>query len=241
VKVQNLDFVFGGSILEMLATRNTNNQPFIATLIPGTKCIMIANRKQYTKNLAQLGFQFERFATGKSMSDTSDTSSTDHIQTMQIGNKTVLFVAEVDAVDVDSFPVEIKTSDPTNWGLRTMFQMISNGSTKLFHGERHGWSAKNITLKSLSDVAGYSLQHSVFDVDALQINILDGMNAIASQVKDSGLYKVVFSGKTMELVSESNALQYALLPPDNVVEKLIKSDSSNHSHSLHRKRRSSEI
>lgn len=241
MKVQNLDFVFGGSILEMLATCNTNNQPFIATLIPSTKCIMIANRKQYAKNLAQLGFQFERFATEKSMSDTSDTSSTDHIQTIQIGNKTVLFVAEVDAVDEDLFPVEIKTSDPTNWGLRTMFQMISNGSTKLFHGERHGWSVKNITLKSLSDVAEYSLQHSIFDVGALQSNILDGMNTIASQVKDSGLYRVVFSGKTMELVLESNARQYALLPPDNVVEKLIKSDSSNHSHSLHRKRRSSEI
>lgn len=223
--------------MEMLATRNTNNQPFIATLIPGTKCVMIANRKQYAKNLAQLGFQFERYATGKSMMDTSDTSSTDHIQTMQIGNKSVLFITEVDAVDGNSCCVEIKTSDPTNWGLRTMFQMMSNGSSKLCHGERDGWAVKNISLKSLSKVAEYSLNHSFFDISSLQTNILDGMDRISSLVKDSGLYKLTFNDKSLEVVPEYDTVQCALLPANNVVEQLIKDASC----LMKRKRPLSEI
>jgi hypothetical protein len=204
----------------MLATRNTPNHNFIATRIPGTSCIIIVNRKQ---NLAQLGFQFERYAIGKPSNDTTDTTTTDHIQTMQIGPKTVLFIAEVDAVDEDSCPVEIKTSDPSNWGLKVMFQMISNGSSKLCQGERDGWAVKNITLKSLSDVAKFSLQRHPSDISTLQKNILHGMDNIASLVTDLALYRLVCDDKTMkvELVPNDDLLQCALLPPNNIVENLI--------------------
>lgn len=241
IDVNRLDFCFGGSILAMLASQNTADQNFIATRIPDTKCIMVANRKQYSKNLAQRGFQFERFATGKSMSDTSDTTTTDHIHTMQIGLKTVLFIAEVDAVDENLCPVEIKTSDPMNWGLKTLFQMISNGSAKLCHGEREHHGVKNITLKNLSDVAKSSLKHLDSDINILEKNILDGMDRIALQVKDSNLHGIICHNKSMNITLKSSSMQCALLPPNHVVEKLIKISNIYNSKPPHRKRNLSDV
>lgn len=137
----------------------------------------------------------------------------------------MLFIAEVHAVEENSYPIEIKTLDPTNWGLRTMFRMISSGSPELCRGERDGWVVKNVSLKSLSDVAEYSLKHSVIDVSSLQKNIMDGMGQISSMLEGSGLYKVTFNDRSLEVVPEYDTVQCALLPPSNIVEQLIKSDS----------------
>lgn len=206
----------------MLASKSVGSGTYIATRIPGTSCIVVDNRKSYSKNLAQLGFQFERFMTGKDMSDTEDTSSVDHLHTMRVGAKTVLFVAEVDATDENDCPVEIKTSDPSNWSLRVIFQMISNGSANLCQGEKEGWGVKKVSMKSLSSVAEFSLQSRQWrDIKTLEKNILDGMNELASQIKDVGMYRLNFCDKSLELFPESDLLQCCVLPAENIVRQLI--------------------
>lgn len=109
--------------------------PFIAQRIPGTKSILIAKKKDYEQNLGDFGFQFERHVTVGLM-DTVDFSTVEHMHTMKIGKRTVLFRAEVDAKDDDGSPVEVKASNPHYWGTKVMFQMISSGSSRLCHGEK---------------------------------------------------------------------------------------------------------
>jgi hypothetical protein len=46
---------------------------------------------------------------------------------MQIYSLTVLFSADVDAIDKDFALVEVKASNDKYWGTKVMFQVISNG------------------------------------------------------------------------------------------------------------------
>ena len=115
--------------------------------VPGFKCILIAKKKDYIQNLADVGFQFERYVTGGSMMDTSNNTTVEHLHLMKIGEKTVLFRAEVDAVDTDGSPIEVKASNPRYWGTKVMFQMISSGSTKLCHGMKSRGVLTRVTLK----------------------------------------------------------------------------------------------
>ena len=92
----------------------------------------------YQRRLGDVGFQFERFITGHKVEDCADYSSVEHLHTMRVGHFMFLFDAEVDAMQVDGSIVEIKASNPTNRGIKTLFQMISSGSSFLCHGN---WSS----------------------------------------------------------------------------------------------------
>ena len=186
--------------------------------IPGHTCILVAKKKDYIQNLADIGFQFERYVTGKSMSDTAgNPKSVEHIHTMNIGDKTVLFRAEVDAVDADGSIVEVKASNPQYWGTKVLFQMISSGSSLLCHGEKSRGVLTRATLKSLSNVSRDALLYS--NVSSLQKNITEGMDAIQSQLKDNKTYRVCFSGGSLKLVPASTRV-FCLFPPDNIVDAL---------------------
>ena len=135
VDIQSVDFCFGGSTLDMLVTKGEgrNNSTFIATRVPGTKCIFVSNKSSHTKDLSNIGFQFERLVTGGRMEYVSDIKTAEHVHTMKIGGRRVLFRAEVDAIDDKNMPVEIKVS-PKTWTTSVMLQMISSGSTTLCKG-----------------------------------------------------------------------------------------------------------
>ena len=191
--------------------------PFIAQRIPGTKSILIAKKKDYEQNLGDFGFQFERHVTVGLM-DTVDFSTVEHMHTMKIGKRTVLFCAEVDAKDDDGSPVEVKASNPRYWGTKVMFQMISSGSSKLCHGEKSRGALTRVTLKSLSRVSKDALEYA--NVSLLQKNILQGMEAILSQLRDDEPYRVNFSGGLLKLLPAS-ARVFTLFPPDDIVARLI--------------------
>eukprot|EP00804_Cyclotella_cryptica_P003271 CCRYP_010509-RA/>CCRYP_010509-RA protein AED:0.04 eAED:0.04 QI:261/1/1/1/1/1/3/217/337 len=216
--LSKIDFCFGGSALEMLATKNDSDGPYIVSRIPGTGCITIVRRKEYTKNLADVGFQFERYVTGGSMVDSQETSTVEHIHTMKVGSKTVLFCAEVDAIDSEGSVVEVKASNPRYWGTKVMFQMISSGSSKLCHGHKNRGVLTHVTMKSLSTVSREALEYA--DVNTLEKNLLQGMDAIQSQLKDDRKYKITFSYGVLKLVPASDRV-YTLFPPDHVVASLL--------------------
>ena len=57
--------------------------PYIVARVPGFKCILIAKKKDYIQNLADVGFQFERYVTGGSMMDTSNNTNVEHLHLMK--------------------------------------------------------------------------------------------------------------------------------------------------------------
>jgi len=219
INFSNIDFVFGGSTLEMLATCDAS-EPYMLTCIPGTDSVLISKRKDYIKNSADIGFQFERLMTGNRMDDTSLNESVDHMHIMNIGSHRVLFRAETDAI-MDGSPVEIKASNPRYWGSKVMFQMISSGSTKLCHGEKGRGSLTRVEMKSLHLVAETALASS--NIKTLERNILNSMESIQAQMKSAtpgDVFKVSFRG-TKLLLTLARGLSADILPPADVVRELM--------------------
>ena len=216
VDLNGIHFAFGGSTLEMLATKDAT-LPYITTRIPGTDCILVSKRQVYTQDLSDHGFQFERLVTGKSVPDEGEVEFVEHMHLMKVGDYDVLFCAETDAIQHES-PVEIKVSNPRYWGTKVMFQMISSGSTRLCHGEKSRGTVTRILMRNLSTVAKEALAYS--SISQLQKNITDGMEAIDSQLKHNELRKISFYGGSLKLLPTSERAS-AILPPSDVVKSLI--------------------
>jgi hypothetical protein len=220
LNISEIDFVFGGSTLEMLARRDTSNS-YLATKIPGTSTILVVKSKNYTQNYADIGFQFERFVTGGSFSSRRDLSFVEHLHVMKVGSYCVLFQAEVDAM-MDDEPVEITTAKLRNWGTKKMFQMISSGSPFLCHGVKKGSVLQSATLMPLSEVAHRALQNN--NQRQLEENILTAMAELKSNLSkwnEGDVCSVTFdSGKTLCLPPAANTTS-VILPSASVTRNLI--------------------
>jgi hypothetical protein len=225
VDLNNVDFVFGGSILEMLARHDTN-KPHMVCRIPTIKSnhtFLVQNCNQYTKNSADIGYQFERYITTGSMSYDDSNVIFDHMQVMDIGARfKVLICAEVDAIDHGTDPIEIKAKQK-NWGTKLTFQMISSGSPTVCHGRKDKNDViTNIETQSLSEVAAVALRNISYQ--SLERNIVDGMQALFDQMKDvqdNESYEISFKSNgelSLQQVRTRNAI---MLPPDKVVKELL--------------------
>jgi hypothetical protein len=117
VDLNEIDFIFGGSTLEMLATHDTSST-YMACLVPTTtNTLLVRKCKEYIQNFSDVGFQFERYVTTGNMNESDDVKFIEHLQLMQIGSKfKVLICAEADACDDDGIPIEVKASNPQYWG-----------------------------------------------------------------------------------------------------------------------------
>jgi hypothetical protein len=54
IDFKEIDFAFGGSTLEMLASCDASD-PFMVTLIPGTQTLLVVKNKDYVQNLSDVG------------------------------------------------------------------------------------------------------------------------------------------------------------------------------------------
>ena len=178
---------------------------------------MVIKNKCYEKNLADIGFQFERYVTGGSMKDTTNITNVEHIHTMQVGINKILFRAEVDAVDTDGSLVEIKASNSRYWGTKIMFQMISSGSSKLCYREKLRGVLTRVTLKNLSEVSPNALKYA--DINSLQRNIVEGMDDIQLQLKDAKKHRIIFRNGFLKLVPTNDSC--TLFPHYNIVKQLL--------------------
>ena len=195
--LSKIDFVFGGgSILQLLASkaipRNPSNKDkLLVQIIPTTTAdiIFISKYPIYRQNLADIGFQFERFITGKRMDYIPPTSSmikNQHLQVFQIGNKenyyNILCSAECDGITYDGNDViEMKSSNQHfSHSTKVMFQMISNGSTILYSGQNCRGSNKTtlqgINKTNLADIIDKCLLNN--DCATLERNIMYCLNEI---------------------------------------------------------------
>jgi hypothetical protein len=219
VNLDEVDFSFGGSTLEMLARKNASG-PYMATRVPHSGTILVVKCKDYVQNYADFGYQFERLVTGLSFSDRPGVEFVEHLHVMMVGSHRVLFRAETDAL-YDGEPIEVKASKPRNWGTKVMFQMISSGSPNLCHGVKEGEDLVEINVMRLSEVVQKALLERSHAT--LEANILEGMVALKSQLvdaKDGEVFKVSFSDGSLR-VELSNTESDVLLPPANIVQKLL--------------------
>eukprot|EP00977_Amphora_coffeiformis_P017865 scaffold5999_cov149-Amphora_coffeaeformis.AAC.2 len=152
ISFENTDFVLGGSSLGLFANQDLSDGLFCVTKLPNRKTVVVAKHKPYTQNFSHFGFQFERLVTGRSMKDSGNYSSYEHIHTMKVGDYRVLFHAEVDAI-YDSEPVELTASNPRHWGNTKVLQLICNGSPRLCHGVKHRGAIEAVQLHSLARLA----------------------------------------------------------------------------------------
>jgi hypothetical protein len=223
VDLAALDFVFGGSTLQMLATGKIDRSTsYVACKVPHTNAIIVKKHKVYSQDYADLGFQFERLVTGKGMADRHNPMAVEHLQVIQMRGFQVLFSAETDAVDETDSVVEIKASNPKMWGTKTMFQMISSGSTKVCIGTKSQGTLTRVAVKSLRDVAQTAVKSPRITA-ILEETILGNMTAIQEGMKDyeSGVVvKIQFqgAGKDLELVPIRGV---DLLPAHGVIEELL--------------------
>ncbi|KAL9186788.1 hypothetical protein ACHAXT_010508 [Thalassiosira profunda] len=245
VNLQQVDFSFGGSTLHFLASRGekrgTTAGRYLACRVPGTNCIFVSNRtRQQKESPTNIGFQFERLVTGGDMANASSMRTVEHLHTMKVGNRTVLFRAEVDALDGEGMPVEVKVS-PATWTTSVLLQMVSNGSSTLCKGtrteavapkiRRRGYAlgggrgtAKqkvltSVEMLSLSEVAALALER--VEATTLERNIVEAMEAMQVQIQDEGVYELRFAENgrlRLESVEDADTHPF---PPHEVVARLV--------------------
>jgi hypothetical protein len=219
---RDVDFCFGGSTLEMLATRTIEkNTQYFVTLVPQHPIVTcVVKVKEYNQNFSDVGFQFERLVTGKTFSDPHDESMVEHLQILEVGDYRVLFAADVDA-QKDGHPVEVKTSNPAHWGTKTMFQMISSGSTSLCAGTKGRGTLTRVQLKSLSEVMQQALEMS--RVSTLERNIREGMKALRREggsLQEGDVMEIYFAGAAKALTLRP-VHGKVLFPSKSVAEELL--------------------
>jgi hypothetical protein len=222
VELNELDFIFGGSTLEMLAQNDMSN-PYMATRVPGTGTVIVIKCKEYIQNYSDVGFQFERLVTGLNMTNQTDIEYVEHMHIMQVGVFKIMFCAETDAMDRDGNPIEVKVSNPQYWGTKVMFQMISSGSPTLCHGVKGRNVLTRVNMRRLSDVARDAL--SSRNHVALERNILNGLTALKehfNDVEDDGrVYKISFASDGELLLTLAKTRSAVLLPPIDIVQALL--------------------
>ena len=227
IDLNKVDFIFGGSTLEMLARHDASN-PYMVCRIPTTTAdhalLLVRKCKEYTQNFADVGFQFERYVTTGSMCHSDSVEFVERIQLMEIDAKfKVLLCAEADAIDDGTDPIEIKASNPQYWGTKVMFQMISSGSPTLCCGTKGKNNVlTNITMRSLSDVAADALRNRSCSI--LERNIVDGMKSLQDQMIDKVVYesyKISFNSQGELSLHRAITRNAIMLPPEDIVKELL--------------------
>ena len=230
-----VDFVFGGSTLHMLATKDTSGKDYLVTTFPGTDIVLVVKHHEYTKNTSEYGYHFERFVTerfvtGGRFEDKHEEQTVEHMQLMLLNKKyRVLFSAEYDGVGSTGHPVEVKASNPDYWGSKVMLQMISNGSTSLVVGYKSHHTLCHVETKPLSQVINTALEKETLSL--LEGNIQSGLDYLNEQFKsekfsDGSVWKINFDAQGSEhkmTLTYFCKNQNQLLPPTHIILELLKS------------------
>lgn len=133
IDLANVDFIFGGSTLHMLASETIDkNTQYIAHKL-NSGPIVVVKQKNYNQNYAGNGFQFERLVTGSEMAGRDSLLRFESVHIKDVCGYKILFVAECDAVH-EGACVEIKSA--LRVGPKVIWQMISSDSKKLVHAQQ---------------------------------------------------------------------------------------------------------
>ena len=217
-----IDFFFGGSALGMLADQETPPDcRFIGFVVPQTKIVLLAKEKDFVKNYAEVGFQFERWMTGRKFTDRHDVSSAEHMHIIEVGEKyNVFFCAEVDALGTKRSSLEITTGNPRYFSSKA-FQMISNGSTTLCAGSKYRGSLTEVRMISLSTLLqDVSEGQSKSLLKSNIMNALDHLKNETKKFKPGEVFEIHFryGNLRLEKINDIDALL-----PVSVAKELLPS------------------
>ena len=219
VDLQDIDFLIGGSILAFLCEKGKKNAMYLAQKCPGTNIVVMSKHKTYEQNFGQRGFQFERLVTGQEMYGLHDLTTHEHLQLLRIGKFRVLVTAEVDAVDDQGRPVEIKSGDPRFFGIKEMLQMISSGSQLLIHPYTKQLEVMEILRKPIEDLAHQAGSEELQKMDGRIVAAFQQLDASKQSMTDEP-YRVILSNGHLQLASQGETL----LPLPQVIEELLEDD-----------------
>lgn len=189
-------------------------------------------------NFADEGYQFERFVTGGQFDDLHGTSMVEHIQLMDIGGYNILIAAECDAIDDDGNMIEMKATKASNqqfWGTRVLLQMISNGSSVLYFGEKNRSVDRTITelsalhKRSLLEVGQTALQNGAALVENNIMNCLKTLReyALAGRFGGDKVYEVSFDSEgNLALLPSRYEAGTVLLPPSLLVSEMLRTSAN---------------
>ena len=202
--------------------------------MPSTEMIIIrAVKSAYSLNPTKDGFQFERFLTEGPHEDYRTTYNTiRHLRQGQIGKFNVLYRAEVDAVSPleDNAIAEIKKSCLKKQFFPNFLQMLTNGSSHLFHGHGHRHDNK----KQITRIEFKNLVQLFNGCDKIsnRQDKIDMVKRITEKLqKIVDLMKEKEEGKTFHVYYENNETDVCkfklsgpynhYFPPSEVIEELM--------------------
>ena len=225
LQLNDIDFVFGGSTLSMLANKNESRKVYLATKIPGASVGLVVKDDNYDLDLAAPGFQFERLVTGKSIAERSEPAFTEHMHVMQVGDFKVLFIAEVDAMK-DGEPVEVITSNSYFWDIKTCLQCVSSGSPALCHGDKYRGKIQarkgkleSISMKNLSTLYEEESE-KLKKAEREIVRALGDLKQELDNSDHSGDYEIAFS-VSGRLTLQPEPGSSKLLPSSDVLDALL--------------------
>jgi hypothetical protein len=177
-------------------------------------------------NLADLGFQFERLVTGQTIGKRVKPTFTEHMHLMQVGEYKILFIAEADALN-DGAPVEVITSNPYFWGIKTCLQCVSSGSPVVCLGNKYRGEVgdyrgrlESISMENLSTLYKYESE-KLKRAESEILRALDDLNRELHRLDHARDFEVAFSKKNGRLTLQPGLGPSQVLPSANVVEALL--------------------
>ena len=218
---------------------------YYATVIPGTKSILVTRRKTYEQDYQSRSFQFERIMTDKTVNEPHKVESTYHLQTMKIGGRhRVLFNAEADALYAN-YPIEIKMNKQKYWGSQVFFQMVSSGSPYFCHGLVGKTGVEGVDIKPLWKVANImhsgigplkKKEPSIHIMEERILNYMDSLKSLMSQAKEGQIFRIHFCPngdlKLIKIIGKTDPC-LTMLPPEAIVRELTVANATINSRTNH--------
>ena len=187
LNLSDVDFMFGSYTLYFLATGELadDGERCIIARVPGTNVLLVTRYQIYTESFAKAGPQFQRWVTGANLDPPFDVDNVVHLHLVSIHNSNILLAGEVDALDADNTPTEVKLGVPLKRANRTLFQMISSSSLQLCRGEtlyrgKNDISLEEIKMESLQEV-GSRVLHRRRSYAQMKQNIIDRVGWLQNQ------------------------------------------------------------
>jgi len=222
LSLSDIDFVLGGSSLDFLVNQgaglDTRGDAVVFLTQRAQNVIFFVKSSEYVQDHACHGFQFERLVTGERMSGKHDSTKHENLQVLKIGDFTVLFSADVDAVDSRGELVEIKSGNPRYFGSKVMLQMISSGSTSLVQADKRGPVLLGVRKRGISDLFR---EHSPESLLRYQARIIRGLAFLKSQkeaIKENIPSEVSYVNGELSLTPQPYR---SVLPSMSVVQQLL--------------------
>lgn len=224
--------------------------------VPGHKSgegvVIVSKMNAYVADYNDPGYQFERVlginggrgagsqqAFRAACNERMKLDKHEHLQVVEIGQYNVLISADSDAVEKPRSkgsgvtPVEIKCGNPRNFGMKVMWQMLSNGSQTLVMANKRGrvnerqtlFAAESRTFREMVE------EHSIFAIRHAEENLEAAMENIrkwqrSGQLQAGKVYEIVFIrggvefGMVLKPLMGREAQQLSQLPPKEVLEEL---------------------